>query len=271
MTILSPAPTQQQYSLTAFDVLDAVEALHNVAYHRVGLDARDRQALAFLTYWDGLNSLYRKLLTRIAGGSQELPLSRPVAGRLLNLIDALPATTWADEDAWRNHHAEKAAAQPVDGPLDRAERIIAARAARHHDSVGDALKWALRVLVAEMAHAAPSPISDTEQYAAHEQANRLVEQAARDHQAAEHGEQTWKPADGDAVTWNSTDGMWIVRGYEDDDTVWIHRPDVRMVPMIGRNGGGMVDLAGWRDEPEHQELVAIAALRPAEQAAAVTR
>jgi hypothetical protein len=35
-----------------------------------------------------------------------------------------------------------------------------------------------------------------------------------------------------------------------------------MVPMIARNGGGMVGLAGWRDEPEHQELVAIAALRP---------
>lgn len=76
-------------------------------------------------------------------------------------------------------------------------------------------------------------------------------------------QQTWTPANGEAVTWNGTDGTWIVRGFEDDDTVWIHRPDVRMVPVIGRNSGGMVDLAGWRDEPEHEELVAIAALLPA--------
>lgn len=79
-------------------------------------------------------------------------------------------------------------------------------------------------------------------------------------------EQAWMPAPGDTVTCDGTDGTWIVCGYEDDDTVWVHRPDVRMVPMIGRNVGGWVDLAGWRDEPEHQELVAIAALRPAEQA-----
>jgi hypothetical protein len=82
--------------------------------------------------------------------------------------------------------------------------------------------------------------------------------------------ETWAPADGDAVTWDGSDGTWVVRDYEDDDTVWIHRPDVRMVPMIGRNGGGMVDLVGWRDEPEHQELAAIAALRPVQQVAQVS-
>lgn len=79
--------------------------------------------------------------------------------------------------------------------------------------------------------------------------------------------ETWTPADGDTVTWNG--GTWIVRSYEDDDTVWLHRPDVRMVPVIGRNIGGWVDLAEWRDEPEHQELVAIAALRPVVRESAV--
>lgn len=79
----------------------------------------------------------------------------------------------------------------------------------------------------------------------------------------------WAPADGATVVWKGTGGTWIVRGYEDDDTVWIHRPDVRMVPRIGRNTATMVDLAGWRNEPEHEELVSIAALRPTEQAAAV--
>lgn len=78
--------------------------------------------------------------------------------------------------------------------------------------------------------------------------------------------ETWMPVDGDTVTQRGTDGVWIVQGYEDDDTVWIHRPDVRMFPTIGRSGGGMVDLAGWRDEPEQSELAAIAALRPAQQA-----
>ncbi|TDD45402.1 hypothetical protein E1286_24095 [Nonomuraea terrae] len=89
-------------------------------------------------------------------------------------------------------------------------------------------------------------------------------------QGARLAAEQWTPTDGDTVTWNGIDGIWIVRGYEDDDTVWIHRPDVRMVPTIGRNGGGMVDLAGWRDEPAHEELVAIADLRPFEVAAGVT-
>ncbi|WP_101791099.1 hypothetical protein [Nonomuraea indica] len=81
-------------------------------------------------------------------------------------------------------------------------------------------------------------------------------------------EATWSPVPGDPVIKDSDDGVWIVRSYEDDDTVWVHRPDVRMVPSIGRNAGGWVDLAGWRDEPEHEELVAVAALHPAEQGGA---
>ncbi|MDP4501002.1 hypothetical protein [Nonomuraea turcica] len=80
----------------------------------------------------------------------------------------------------------------------------------------------------------------------------------------------WAPTPGDTVTRAGSDGTWIVRGWEDDDFVWVHRPDVRMVPKVGRNTGGMVDLAGWRDEPEHEELAAVAELRPVE-ATAVTR
>ncbi|GAA2861004.1 hypothetical protein [Nonomuraea rubra] len=76
----------------------------------------------------------------------------------------------------------------------------------------------------------------------------------------------WTPREGDTVTWDGVDGTWIVSSYEDDDTVWIHRPDVRMVPTIGRNSGGWVDLAGWRERPEHEELVAVAALHPVEAA-----
>lgn len=81
-----------------------------------------------------------------------------------------------------------------------------------------------------------------------------------------NAEPIWTPAPGDTVVWRGMGGTWIVRGWEDDDTVWIHRPDVRMVPMIGRNGGGMVDLIGWRDEPEHEELVFVVELRSAEAA-----
>ncbi|WP_049568754.1 hypothetical protein [Nonomuraea sp. SBT364] len=71
----------------------------------------------------------------------------------------------------------------------------------------------------------------------------------------------WTPAKGDTVTWNGVPGTWIVGGYEDDDSVWIHRPDARMVPTVGRTDG-MVDLASYRREPEHEECVAVADLRP---------
>lgn len=90
-------------------------------------------------------------------------------------------------------------------------------------------------------------------------------------EALERVATAWAPTEGDVVTRPGTDETWVVRSYEDDDFVWVHRPDVRMVPMIGRNTATMVDLVGWRDEPEHEELVAIADLSPAEQPAAVTR
>lgn len=78
-------------------------------------------------------------------------------------------------------------------------------------------------------------------------------------------EETRPPAyvEGSAVVWAGQTGAWIVQGFEDDETAWIHRPGVRMIPTIDRNSGGMVDLGGWRDEPEHAELVAVAELRPA--------
>ncbi|MEU8362363.1 hypothetical protein AB0C27_40725 [Nonomuraea sp. NPDC048882] len=79
----------------------------------------------------------------------------------------------------------------------------------------------------------------------------------------------WTPQTGDTVTHNGTDGTWIFQQWEDDDTAWIHRPDARTFPAIGRAGSGLTDLAGWRDEPEESVLVAVAELRPANTAAEV--
>lgn len=78
----------------------------------------------------------------------------------------------------------------------------------------------------------------------------------------------WTPQPGDTVTWAGQ--PWIVQDWEDDDTVWIHRPDARTFPTIARPGSGLADLAGWREEPEHAELVAVAELLPADTAAEVT-
>ncbi|MFD9950855.1 hypothetical protein ACFWYW_19735 [Nonomuraea sp. NPDC059023] len=79
-------------------------------------------------------------------------------------------------------------------------------------------------------------------------------------------EQAWAPAPGATVTRDGTDGTWIVQDWEDYDTVWVHRPDARMFPTIGRSSAGLVDLSGWREEPEDSELVAVADLRPVETA-----
>lgn len=76
----------------------------------------------------------------------------------------------------------------------------------------------------------------------------------------------WTPNRGDAVVWGGQTGAWIVQGFEDDETAWIHRPGVRMIPMVARPGSGLVDLAPYRLEPEHAELVAVAELRPAVEA-----
>lgn len=82
---------------------------------------------------------------------------------------------------------------------------------------------------------------------------------------AELLEETRPPAyaKGDAVVWGGQTGAWIVQGMEDDETAWIHRPGVRMIPMVARPASGWIDLAPYRLEPEHAELVAVAELRPA--------
>lgn len=68
---------------------------------------------------------------------------------------------------------------------------------------------------------------------------------------------------GDPVVWAGHTGAWILHGYEDDWTAWIHRPGVRMIPVVGRSVGGWIPIGPDRREPEHAELVPIAELRPA--------
>ncbi|MET8866477.1 hypothetical protein ABZW11_26365 [Nonomuraea sp. NPDC004580] len=70
-------------------------------------------------------------------------------------------------------------------------------------------------------------------------------------------------AKGTPVVWAGQTGAWILHEYEDDHTAWIHRPGIRMLPTVGRPGGGLVDLAPYAREPEHMELVPVAELRPA--------
>ncbi|MGI5286583.1 hypothetical protein ACQEVF_25045 [Nonomuraea polychroma] len=169
--------------------------------------------------------------------------------------------------------------------IDRTTRILATlahlAAARtgsegavlHHALYATLLAIELRLAPGDADDRAADPAWNDNERALHDRARELVDQARRAIRAAEYAQpdEAWTPNERDTVTWDGHDGTWVVRSYEDDDTVWIHRPDVRMVPAIGRNGGGMVDLVGWRDVPEREELVAIAALRPAEQPAAVTR
>ncbi|NUW45597.1 hypothetical protein [Nonomuraea rhodomycinica] len=117
----------------------------------------------------GSHILDGALQTAIRIGRPNLPLHE-VPGTANKLIaDAL-----GDLDA-------AGLATPSQGnPVERALRIIAARAARHHDAVGAALRWAMQTLAAEMAHASPTPISDVEQHAAHQQVTELVEGARTD-------------------------------------------------------------------------------------------
>lgn len=94
------------------------------------------------------------------------------------------------------------------------------------------------------------------------QITELASMYAADTTATAH---TWMPSQGDTVTQEGYDGVWVVDGYEDDDTVWLYRPGTRMVPAYGRLYG-WVDLSPGRLVPEHTELAAVAALRPALQA-----
>lgn len=72
---------------------------------------------------------------------------------------------------------------------ERALHIMAARAARHCDTTGEAIRWCMRTLTAEIGHDDPSPITDEEQYDAGVTANRLIERVQRAQMAAEYGEQ----------------------------------------------------------------------------------
>lgn len=123
----------------------------------------------------GYPLLYGALQTVIRTGKPSIPLAD-----IPGIAQAELTTALADLDA------DGLIPPPQDDPVERALRIIAARAARHTDSTGDTLRWALRVLVAELAHDGPSPIPDVEQWAAHEWVDQMVEQARRDHQAAEY-------------------------------------------------------------------------------------
>ena len=103
MTILAPTPTRQHADsvLTPADVLDITHALRNAAANdTTTLNAADQQALALLTYWDRCPHIYSRLFERVFEGSITLPLSKQMAGRLLDLIDRLPFVSQQDEHAW---------------------------------------------------------------------------------------------------------------------------------------------------------------------------
>jgi hypothetical protein len=121
----------------------------------------------------------------------------------------------------------------------------------------------LHLSPAEADDRAADPAWNEAERAINDRARSMVKQARQAMRAAEHAADAWTPKPGDTVTRTGTDGTWVVRGHEDDDFVWVHRPGVRMVPAFGRVGGGFVDLAPGRPEPAEEELVAVAELRPA--------
>jgi hypothetical protein len=188
MTILAPTPTTPQHTslLTGRDVLDIAEALRNAAANNTTtLDARDRQALALLTYWDGLNPATRILIDWVAVGRLRLPLTASLARALLRTIRLLPDVPDADRDAWLSAREKTDANEPV----DRGLKIIAAHAARvPGTATAEILRWAIAVVSAEITHADPSPIPDSEVFAAHEAADRLVERERARMLAAEYGQ-----------------------------------------------------------------------------------
>jgi hypothetical protein len=103
-TSIDRAPRQPTSLLTPADVLDITEALqHAAANDCVTLDATDRQALALLTYWDGLDNMADRIT--ISWLAQDfttpLPLTGSLARALLRIISTLPAVSDSDRDAWR--------------------------------------------------------------------------------------------------------------------------------------------------------------------------
>jgi hypothetical protein len=101
---LTIAITPAASLLTDFDQLDIAEAVRNAANYRcTTLDARDRQALALLTYAPGLPGATRMLLAALADGAAALPLPTPQAMHLLDVIgdDVLgPEPEWPVQEAW---------------------------------------------------------------------------------------------------------------------------------------------------------------------------
>lgn len=108
MTIIADRPDTQQAQhtslLTPFDVLDIAEAIRNaVAYNATSLNARDRQALALLTYAPGLRGITRMLASKLANGTAGLPLPGTLAMHLLDVNDdddLLPEPDWDVQESW---------------------------------------------------------------------------------------------------------------------------------------------------------------------------
>ncbi|GAA3172931.1 hypothetical protein [Nonomuraea roseoviolacea] len=172
--------------LAPADILDATDAIQRLGGKWITyLTARDRQALTMLTYLVELPPYLRNTLSKfVTGEAHGLP---SLATRLIQ--QHLPAVSDQDRREWRstrqaargNLDAAGLGAPSQGNPVERALRIIAARAARHHDdAVGAALRWAMQTLAAEMAHGAPSPIPDETQHAAHQHVAELVDQARTD-------------------------------------------------------------------------------------------
>lgn len=99
------------------------------------------------------------------------------------------AASEAVGDALADLDADGLIPPPSGDPVERAMRIIAAEAARHCDSAGTALRWALRTLLAELDHDGSSPVTDDEHRAAHDRAHALVEELRAERLAVEYGEQ----------------------------------------------------------------------------------
>lgn len=157
--------------------------------------------------------------------------------------------------------------------IERADRILdtlAHLAATRTGSDGATLRHALyAALLASALNLSPADADDRAADPAWSDAERAVNERARE-LIEQASTAVWTPKPGDVVIRTGHTGKWIVRGWEDDDFVWVHRPGTATVPTYGRTIG-YTDLAPGQRQPARKELVAIAELRPAEQAVAVTR